>query len=240
MPSLMLAWVWPSWGQELTIVLFPRLYCGWWGADEDPLSCCCCCWVTHLCLTLCSPVDCSIPAPRACSNSCPLSRWCHPAISSSVISVSSCPQSFPASGSFPMSQLFSFSGQSIGASVSVAVFPMNIQDWFLLGLTSLIFLQSKGLSRVFSCPIPVRNHILKTSLAVQWLRLCLPVQEERVWYLVGELRSHMLCCEAKKKKRSHILLPEPKNWLQSLKQIKATFLSLEVGYARLYWWLLAH
>ena len=107
-----------------------------------------------------------------CSNSYPLSQWCHPAISSSVISVSSCPQSFPASGSFPMSQLFSFSGQSIGASVSAAVFPMNIQDWFLLGLTSLIFLQSKGLSRVFSCPIPVRNHILKTSLVVRWLRLC--------------------------------------------------------------------
>ena len=89
------------------------------------------------------------PTPRACSNSCPLSWWCHPTISSSVIPFSSCLRSFPASGSFPMSWLFSSGGQSIGASVSASVLPMNIQGWFPLGLTGLISLQSKELSRVF-------------------------------------------------------------------------------------------
>ena len=88
-------------------------------------------------------------SPRACSNSCPLSRWCHPTISSSVTPFSSCPQSFPTSGSFPTSQLFASGGQSIGASASASVLPMNIQDWFPLELTGLISLQSKGLSRVF-------------------------------------------------------------------------------------------
>ena len=93
---------------------------------------------------------CPSPTSRAYSNSCPLSRWCHSTISSTVISFSSCPQSFPASGSFPVSQLFVSGGQSIGVSASTSVFPMNTQDWFPLGLTGLIFLQSKGLSRVFS------------------------------------------------------------------------------------------
>ena len=88
--------------------------------------------------------------PWVGSNLCPLSWWCHPIISSSVLPFSSCLQSFPASGSFPMSQLFASGGQSIGASPSASVLPMNIQDWFPLGLTSLIFLRSKGLWRVFS------------------------------------------------------------------------------------------
>ena len=86
----------------------------------------------------------------ACSDSCPLSRWCYPIISSSVAHFSSCSQSFPASGSFLVSRLLTSSDQSIGALASVSVFPMNIQDWFPLGLTGLIFLLSKGLSRVFS------------------------------------------------------------------------------------------
>ena len=90
------------------------------------------------------------PAPRACSNSCPWSQWCHPTISSSVISFSSCFQSFPESGSFPMTQFFTSGDQSIGASASASVLPMKIQDWFPLGLTGLISLLSKGLSRVFS------------------------------------------------------------------------------------------
>ena len=94
-------------------------------------------------------LPCPSPTPRACSNSCPLSRWCHPAISSSVIPCSYL-QSFPASGSFTVSQFFASGGQSIGASASGSVLPMNIQDWFPLGLTGLISLQSKGLSRVFS------------------------------------------------------------------------------------------
>ena len=93
---------------------------------------------------------CPSPSPRVRSDSRPSSQWCHPAISSSVIPFSSCPQSFPASGSFPMSQFFASGGQSIGVSASASVRPMNIQGWFLLGLTGLISLQSKGLLRVFS------------------------------------------------------------------------------------------
>ena len=94
-------------------------------------------------------LPCPSLSPGACSNSWPLSQWCHPAISSSV-DPSSCPQSFPASGSFLMSQFFASGGQSIRASASASVLPMNIQDWFPLGLTGLISLLSKGLSRVFS------------------------------------------------------------------------------------------
>ena len=93
---------------------------------------------------------CPSPTPRACSNSCPSSGWCHPAISSSAVPFSSCSQSFPASGSFPMTQFFASGGQSIGASVSASVLPVNIQDWSPLGLTGLISLQSRGLSRIFS------------------------------------------------------------------------------------------
>ena len=93
---------------------------------------------------------CPSPAPRVYSNSCPLSWWCHPTISSSIVPFSSCLQSFPASGSFPVSQFFSSGGQSIGVSASASVLPMNIHNWFPLGLTGLISLQSKGLSRVFS------------------------------------------------------------------------------------------
>ena len=89
------------------------------------------------------------PTPGACSNSCPLNLWCYPTISSSVVPFS-CLQSFPASGSFQMSQFFPSGGQSIGVSASASVLPMNIQDWFPLGLTGLISLLSKGLSRVFS------------------------------------------------------------------------------------------
>ena len=92
---------------------------------------------------------CPSPTPRVHPNPCPLSWWCHPVISSSVVPFSY-PQSFPASGSFPMSQFFASGGQSIRASTSAVFLPMNIQDWFPLGWTSLITLQSKGLSRVFS------------------------------------------------------------------------------------------
>ena len=94
--------------------------------------------------------SCPSPSPRVCSNSCPLSWWCHPAIPSSAVPFFSYPQSFLASGSFPVSWLFASGGQSIGASTSASVLPINIQDWFPLGLTGLISLQSKGLSIVFS------------------------------------------------------------------------------------------
>ena len=93
-------------------------------------------------------LPCPPPSPGACSNSCPLNWWCHPTISSSVLPFSSFLQSFLASGSFPMSQLFTSGGQSIGASPLASVFPMGIQGWFPLGLTGLISLLSKGL--VFS------------------------------------------------------------------------------------------
>ena len=91
-------------------------------------------------------LSCPSPTPGACSNSCPSSQWCHPTISSSVIPFSSCLQFLPASESFPMTQFFTSGGQSIGASASASVLPMNIQDWFPLGLTGLMSLQSKGLS----------------------------------------------------------------------------------------------
>ena len=93
---------------------------------------------------------CPSPTPRVYSNSCPLSQWWHPTISSSAVPFSSHLQSFPASGSFPMSQLFTSGGQSIGVSASASVLPMNTQDWSPLGWTDLISLQSKRLSRVFS------------------------------------------------------------------------------------------
>ena len=105
------------------------------------------CSVTQSCL---ARLPCPSPSPGACSNSNPLSQWCHPTISSSVVPFSSCPQSFPASGSFQMSQFFTSGGQSIRISASTSVLPMNTQDWSPLGWTGFISLQSKGLSRVFS------------------------------------------------------------------------------------------
>ena len=95
-------------------------------------------------------LPCPLLSPRVCSNSCPLSHWCYPTISSSVAPFSSCPQSFPALGFFPMSCLFASGIQSIRLWASALVFPVNIQGWYPLGLTSLISLLSKGLSRVFS------------------------------------------------------------------------------------------
>ena len=92
---------------------------------------------------------CPSPNPRVCSNSCPLSWWWHPTISSSVVPFSSCLQSVPASGSFSISQFFSSDAQNNGVSASISVLPINIQDWFFLGLTGLISLQFKGLARVF-------------------------------------------------------------------------------------------
>ena len=112
------------------------------------------CLVAKSCLSLYNLTDCRLPCPSSspgvCSNSRPLSQWCHPTISSSVVPFLSRLQSLPASGSFPLSGLFTLGGQSIGASVLVP--PRNIQDWFPLVFTGLISLQSKGLLRVFSTP----------------------------------------------------------------------------------------
>ena len=103
-------------------------------------------------------------SPRACSNSCPSSQWCHPTISSSVIPFSTCLQPFPASWSFLMSWPFASGGQSIGASASASVLPMNSQGWFPLGLTGLITFLSKRLSRVFSSTIVQKHQFLAFSL----------------------------------------------------------------------------
>ena len=112
-------------------------------------------------------LPCPSPNPEAYSNSCPLSQWCHPTISSSVIPFSSCLQSFPASGSFPVSQFFTSGGQTIGVSASASVLQMNMQDWFPLGLTSLVSLQSKGLSRVFSNTTVQKHQFFRAQLSSQ-------------------------------------------------------------------------
>ena len=112
-------------------------------------------------------LPCPSPAPEVYSTSCPSSRWCHPAISSSVVPFSSCPQSLPASGSFPMSQLFAWGGQSIAVSASASVLPMNTQDWSPLGWTGWISLQSKGLSRVFSNATVQKHQFFGTQLSSQ-------------------------------------------------------------------------
>ena len=104
-------------------------------------------------------LPCPSPTPRAHSNSCPLCQWCHPTISSSVVPFSSCLQCFPASGFFPMSRFFASGSQSIGISTSAPVLPMNIQDWFPLGWTGLISVQSKGLSKSL-----LQHHSSKVSI----------------------------------------------------------------------------
>ena len=128
--------------------------------------------VAQSCLTLCDPMDCSTPGfpvhhqlPEL-DQIHPSSQWCHQTISSSIIPFSSCLQSCPASGSFLMSQFFASGGQSIGVSVSASVHPMNIQDWFPLGLTGLISLQSMELSRVFSNTTVQKHQPFGTQLSV--------------------------------------------------------------------------
>ena len=119
-------------------------------------------------------IPCPSPTPEAYSNSCPLSRWCHPTISSSVVPFSSRLQSYPASGSFPMSQFFTSGGQSAGISASASVLPVNIQDWFPLGWTGWISLQSKGLSRVFSNTTVQKHRLILRHSAFFMLQLSYP------------------------------------------------------------------
>ena len=129
------------------------------------------CSVTQSCPTLCNPMDCSTSGfpvlhrlPEFAQSHAHWVRcWCHPTISSSVTLFSSCPQPFPPSGSFPTSQFFASGGQTIGASDSASVLRVNIQDWFPLGLTGWISLQSKGLSRVFSNTTVQKHHSLALS-----------------------------------------------------------------------------
>ena len=129
-------------------------------------------------------IPCPSLFPGVCWTSCALNQWCHPTISSSIAPFSSCPQSFLASGSFPISRLFVPDGQSFGTSVSASVLPMNIQGWFPLGLTVVMSLQSKGLSRVFSST-GVRKHksIKVTSLIRGFCSLCSVADLTFLWAL---------------------------------------------------------
>ena len=127
---------------------------------------------------------CPSPTPRVYSNSCPLSWWCHPAISSSVVPFSSCPQSLPASGSFPMNQFFTWGGQSIGISASASVLPMNTQDWSALGWTGWISLQSKGFSRVFSNTTVQKHQFFGAQLSSQFNSQWLYIKS-MVWYFLS-------------------------------------------------------
>ena len=111
---------------------------------------------------------CPSPTPRVHPNSCPLSWWCHPAISSSVVPFSSCPQSLPALESFPMSQFFTWGGQCIGVSASASVLPMNTQDWSPLGWAGWTSLQSKGLARVFSNATVQKHQFFGAQLSAQY------------------------------------------------------------------------
>ena len=110
---------------------------------------------------------CPSPTPRAYSNSCPFNWWCHPTISSSVVPFSSCLQSFPAPESFHMTQFFPSGGQSTGVSASASVLPMNIQDWFPLGWTGWISLQSKGFSKLFSSTIVQKHQFFGAQLSLR-------------------------------------------------------------------------
>ena len=174
--------------------------------------------------------DCSMPDfpvfhyLAVCSNSCPLSQWCHPTISFSVVPFSSCPQSFPTSGSFPMSQLFVSGGQSIRASASV--FPMTIQGWFPLGLTGLISLEYKVLSRVFSSTTIQKHQFFGLSF------LCGPTLTSVYDYWKNHSSDYIDLCQQSDVSAflilcldlSHIYL---KRWLCNLWQLGCTWMYLK-------------
>ena len=163
---------------------------------------------------------CPSPTPGAYSNSCPLSRWCHPTILSSVVPFSFHLQSFPASGSFPMSQFFTSGGQSIGVSASALVLPMNTQDWSPLGWTGWISLQSKGLSRVFSNTTvkSINSSVLSllhsptlTSIHDHWKNIALTRRTfvDKVMSLLSNMLSRLVITFLPRSKRLLI------SWLQS-------------------------
>ena len=134
-------------------------------------------------------------SPGVCSDSHQLTWWCHPTISSSAVPFSSCLKSFPASGSFPMSQLFTSGGQSIGASTSASVLPINIQSWFPLGLTGLISLQSKGLWRVFSSTTVWKHQFFNTQPSL-WSKSHIHswLLERPLFWLYGPLSAKWYLC----------------------------------------------
>ena len=130
--------------------------------------------------------SCPLQSPKVCSNLYLLSQWCHPTISSSVIPFFSYLQPFPASGSFLMSQLFASGCQSIGALASASVLPMNIQDWFPLGLTGLISLLSKGLSGVFSSTTVWRHQFFSAQLSHLYMTTGKPIDDSFTWSFLSE------------------------------------------------------
>ena len=185
------------------------------------------CSVTKSCLTLRlhglqqARFLCPFLSPGIFSDSCPLSWWCHPTVSFSVTPFSSCLQSFPALESFWMNQLFASGGQSIGASASSSVLPMNIQSWFPLGFTALIFLLSRGLSRVFSS-ITVQKHQFysQPSLYFQFSHPYMTAGKTialTIWTFVGKVMSRLFTMLPRLVTAS---LPRSKrlfiSWLQSL------------------------
>ena len=137
-----------------------------WNLQFSSVQLLSCVWFFAIPWTAASQASLSITNSGVYSNSCPLSQWYHPTISSSVIPFSSCLQSFPVSGSFQMSQFFASGGQSIGVLASTSVLPMSIQDWFPLAWTAWISLQSKGLSRVFSNTTVQKHQFFITQLSL--------------------------------------------------------------------------
>ena len=152
-------------GDRVTVVLVIRLPCKHSPIQFSSVQSLSCVWL--FATSQHSRPLCQSPTPGVHLNSCPSSRWCHPAISSSVVPFSSCPQSLPASRSFPMTQLFAWGSQSIGVSASASVLPMNTQDWSPLEWTGWIFLQSKGLSRVFSNTTVQKHQFFGAQLSSQ-------------------------------------------------------------------------
>ena len=143
----------------------------------------------------CARLPCPSLSPGVCSNSCPSSRWCYPTISFSVTPFSSCPQSFPTSGSFPMSWIFTSGGQSIGASASASVLPINNHSWFPLGLAGSIYLESKGLSIVFSSTT-IQKHKLFGTQPSLWpnSHICTSLLENPKLWLYGPLLAKWCFC----------------------------------------------
>ena len=173
-------------------------------------------------------LPCPSPTPGACSNSCPLSWWYHPTISSSVVPFSSCLQSFPGSGSFPVSQLFASGGHNIRALVSASVLSMNIQGWFPLGLTGLISLQSKGLSRVFSNTTVQKHQFFGTQPSL-WSNSHITIGKAidlTIWTFVSKVISLLFNTPARfvivfLPRRKHLLissLQSPSKWFWSRRE----------------------
>ena len=155
-----------------------------------------------------SRLPCHSLSPRVCSNSCPLSQWYHPTISSSVIPFSSCPQSFPPSGSFSVSQFFTSGGQSDGVSASASILPKNIQNWFPLGWTSWLSLQSKGLSRVFSNTTVQRHQFFGAQLSL-WSKSHIHTWLLELW-LDGQSNVCFLICFSYK--CANTIMRAPPSW----------------------------